>query len=73
VIPASPPPDVLDEVDAAWERAAELADEDRELHFTRDAAGGGLIIEARTLDGQRLRTIRPSEALAVMGGAPLAA
>ncbi len=73
MIPSSPPPDVLAEVDAASERAAQLAGEDRELHFTRNAASGRVIIEARTLDGELLRAVRPSEALEVMGGAPLAA
>lgn len=71
VIPASPPPEVLAEVDAAWERAAELAAQNRELHFTRDEASGRTIIEVRTLTGEVLRTIPPSQALDVMGGGAL--
>ena len=71
VIPASPPPEVLAAVDAAWERAAELAAQNRELHFARDEASGRLIIEVRTLDGEVLRTIPPSEALNVLAGAAL--
>jgi flagellar protein FlaG len=68
VIPASPPPEVLAEVDAAWERAAELAAQNRELHFTRDELSGRTIIEVRTLDGEVLRTIPPSKLLDVMSG-----
>jgi flagellar protein FlaG len=68
VIPASPPPEVLAEVDAAWERAAELAAQNRELHFTRDERTGRTIIEVRTLDGEVLRTIPPSKMLDVMSG-----
>jgi hypothetical protein len=71
VIPASPPPDVLAEVDAAWERAAELASANRELHFRRDEHSGRTIIEVRTLDGEVLRTIPPSRLLDVMAGGEL--
>ena len=71
VIPASPPPEVLAEVDAAWERAGDLAAQNRELHFARDEASGRLVIEVRTLDGEVLRTIPPSEALNVMSGGTL--
>ena len=71
VIPASPPPEVLDEVDAAWERATELAADNRELHFRRDERSGRLIIEVRTLDGEVLRTIPPSRVFDVMAGAEL--
>jgi hypothetical protein len=68
VIPASPPPEVLAEVDAAWERAAQLAAQNRELHFTRDEVSGRTIIEVRTLDGEVLRTIPPSKMLDAMSG-----
>jgi FlaG protein len=68
VIPASPPPEVLAEVDAAWERAAELAAANRELHFSRDEQTGRMIIEVRTLDGEVLRTIPPSRVFDVIGG-----
>jgi hypothetical protein len=71
VIPASPPPEVLAEVDAAWEHAAELAAENRELHFHRDERTGRMIIEVRTLDGEVLRTIPPSRTLDIMGGEAL--
>jgi FlaG protein len=70
-IPASPPPEVLAEVDAAWRRAAELAAQNRELHFSRDRETGRIIIEVRTLDGRVLKTIPPSKSLAVMAGGTL--
>jgi hypothetical protein len=68
VIPASPPPEVLAEVDAAWARAAELAAQNRELHFSHDDVTGRTIIEVRTLEGEVLRTIPPSKMLDVMSG-----
>jgi len=71
VIPASPPPELLDEVDAAWERAGALAAQNRELHFRRDADTGRTIIEVRTLAGELLRTIPPSKLLDVMSGGEL--
>jgi hypothetical protein len=71
VIPASPPPEVLAEVDAAWERAAELAAQNRELHLARDEVSGRTIIEVRTLEGAVLRTMLPSQMLDVMSGGEL--
>ena len=71
MIPASPPPEVLAEVDAAWARAADLAAENRELHFRRDEHTGRTIIEVRTLDGEVLRTIPPARMFAVMAGGAL--
>jgi hypothetical protein len=71
VIPASPPPEVLAEVDAAWERSAQLVASNRELHFRRDEQSGRTIIEVRTLDGEVLRTIPPSRMLDVMSGGDL--
>ena len=71
VIPASPPPEVLAEVDAAWERSSQLAAQNRELHFTRDESSGRMIIQVRSLDGEVLRTIPPSRALDIMGGGAL--
>jgi FlaG protein len=70
-VPANPPPDVLREVQAAGRRAAELAAQHRELHFEKDAASGRVIVQVRDLDGNVLRTIPPSHALAVMSGAAL--
>ena len=38
IVPASPPPEVLAEVDAAWDARAQLAAQGRELHFSTDEA-----------------------------------
>jgi hypothetical protein len=70
-VPATPPPDVLRDVQAAGRRAAELAAQQRELHFEKDPASGRVIVQVRDLDGNVLRTIPPSHALAVMSGAAL--
>jgi FlaG protein len=71
VVPVSPPPEVLAEVDAAWQRTMDLANENRELHFARDETTGRVIIEVRSLDGEVLKTIPPSKALDVMSGGRL--
>ena len=71
VIPAKPPAQVLDEVRAAAKRAEELRAQDRELHFTKDEASGRVVIQVRNADGDVLRTIPPSKALAVMTGEEL--
>jgi flagellar protein FlaG len=70
-VPATPPPDVMKEVEAAGRRAAELAAQHRELHFEKDATSGRVIVQVRDLDGNVLRTIPPSRALEVMSGAAL--
>jgi FlaG protein len=67
-IPASPPPDVLREVEAAGRRAEELWNARRELHFDVDDESGRVIIQVRDLDGHVIRTIPPSEALDIMSG-----
>ena len=51
--------------------SAELAASNRELHFRKDEESGRVIIQVRDLAGNVLRTIPPSEALAVMSGAPI--
>ncbi len=70
-LPPSPPPEVLDDVAAARDRAAELAANNRELHFSADEESGRVIVQVRDLEGNVIRTIPPSHALHVMsGGAP---
>jgi flagellar protein FlaG len=68
-VPATPPPEVLQQIDAAGRRAAELAAQHRELHFEKDPTSGRVIVQVRDLDGNVLRTIPPSRALEVMSGA----
>jgi hypothetical protein len=70
-LPPSPPPEVLDEVAAARDRAAELAAANRELHFSMDEASGRVIVQVRDLEGNVIRTIPPSGALSVMSGQPI--
>jgi FlaG protein len=70
-IPATPPADVLAEVDRAAARAEELARANRELHFQKDPDSGRIIVQVRDLEGNVLRTIPPSSALDVMSGSGL--
>ena len=69
-IPASPPPEVLEAMDAAARAARELHDQGRELRFG-NGPDGRLQIELRDLEGNVLRTIPPSELLDVATGASL--
>jgi hypothetical protein len=68
VLPASPPPSVLGAIAAAGQRAAALAEADRELHFALDDDGGLAEIEVRDLSGGLIRRLTPSQALSIMGG-----
>ena len=62
---------MLDEVAAARDRAAELAANNRELHFSMDEESNRIVVQVRDLAGNVIRTIPPSEALAVMSGQPV--
>lgn len=72
-IPPSPPPEVLEAMDAAGRVARELHETGRELRFVppRDGEHGRVRVEVRDLDGNVLRTIPPSELLDIAAGAPL--
>jgi hypothetical protein len=72
-LPSEPPPEVLDEVAAAWERAQEPAF--AELAFASVPALGRAWGELRHPDGTLLASISASEAIAIACGdaAPLAA
>jgi FlaG protein len=70
-LPPSPPAELLDEVAAARDRAAELAANNRELHFSTDAETGRVVVQVRDLQGNVIRTIPPSHALHVMSGGAL--
>lgn len=65
-IPPSPPPEVLDAMDAAARVARELHAQGRELRFA--TGEDGLRIELRDLDGNLLRTIPPSDLLDIASG-----
>lgn len=64
-IPASPPQEVLDAMDAASRAYQMLREQGRELRFSQDADTGRLTIEVRDLDGNLLRRIPPSKLLDV--------
>lgn len=68
-VPASPPPEVLEAMDAAGRVARELHEQGRELRFTSGV--DGLRIELRDLDGNVLRTVPPGELLDIASGAKL--
>ena len=68
VIPAGPPPEVSEQVSAAFVRAQDLIATDRELHFAKDPDTGRIAVEVRDLEGNVVRTIAPSEALEIMTG-----
>lgn len=70
-IPATPPPDVREQVERASGRYDELREEGRELHFATDEKSGRLVVEVRDLDGKVIRTIPPSKALDVISGESL--
>jgi hypothetical protein len=65
---AGPPPEVLQQIDVAWERARELFDSDLELHFEVDAVAGRVWAELRCPDGSLVERLSASEALALACG-----
>jgi hypothetical protein len=72
--PAGPPPEVLAEIDAAWERAQELFnDEALELHFEVDRRFGRAWAELRTADGTIAETLSACEAVDIACGTTTAA
>ena len=68
---ASPPPEVLQQIDVAWERARELFDSELELHFEVDASIGRVWAELRAADGTVVERLSASEALALACGATM--
>jgi hypothetical protein len=63
-----PPPEVLLQLDVAWERARELFASDLELHFEVDAASGRVWAELRCPDGSVAERLSATEALALACG-----
>jgi flagellar protein FlaG len=70
-VPPAPTEEVRRHVDRAAEIAAQLHENNRELHFSKDQETGRVVIQVRDLDGNVLKTIPPSRALDVMSGAAL--
>jgi len=67
-LPPGPLPEVLAEVDAAWERARELFESGLDLHFVLD---GGVRAELRTARGEVAERYSAREALAFVCGDPV--
>jgi hypothetical protein len=67
-VSAGPPPEVLAQIDAAWERAQELFTTDLELHFEVDRSWGQVWAELRNPDGTVAETLSASEAVALACG-----
>ena len=70
-IPSQPPESLQPEVDRAAQRVDELKAEGRQLHFAFDEGSGRVVVQVQDLDGNVLRTIPPSKALAVASGEKL--
>ena len=66
--PSGPPPEVLAEVAAAWERAQEPLIHDLLLGFSSEPALGRAWGELRMADGTLVERISASEALAIACG-----
>lgn len=60
---AGPPPEVLAQIDVAWERARDLFASDRALHFEVDDVLGQVWAELRDADGAVMDRLTASEAL----------
>ena len=71
-LPAGPPPEVQDEIGAAWERAQKPVDGVYELAFSSNAALRRAWGELRRPDGTPALRLTASEALAIACGDPVA-
>ena len=60
---AGPPPEVMAQIDVAWERARDLFDSDHELRFEVDDVFGEVWAELRDVDGTVKERLTASEAL----------
>ena len=67
-LPAGPPPEVLQQIEVAWERARELFESELELHFEVDVPIGRVWAELRCADGTVVERLSASEALALACG-----
>lgn len=65
----TPPPEALDAVGAAAEKAEQMAADDRELHFALDESTGRVTVQVRRLStGEVLRHIPAASALDLLSG-----
>ena len=64
------PDELWDELDIAYRRWDELAEQGRQLRF-RLRVPTGVQVDVCDEDGQRLHSIEPAEALVVAAGGPL--
>jgi hypothetical protein len=69
--PQTPPPEIIEAIDAAAQAYDELTATGQQLHFTVDQPSGALAVELLDLDGNPLTTISASEALRIAGGKSL--
>ena len=67
-LPTGPPPEVLQQIDVAWERARELLESDLEIHFEVDTELGHVWAEVRSADGSLVERLSAPEALALACG-----
>lgn len=65
---STPPAEVRKEVEFAYQRAIDLAANNRELHFATDQETGKIAVQVRDLDGKVIRTIPNTELFDVMSG-----
>ena len=67
-LPAGPPPEVLDEIDAAWERAQTPLEGGLELHFESDPVMRRAFASLRGPEGTVEQRLTATEALAIACG-----
>jgi hypothetical protein len=67
-LPPGPPPEVLEEVAAAWERAQDFLVDDLELAFESEPALGRAWAELRLADGTVVERLSACEAVAIACG-----
>lgn len=70
-LPEGPPPEVLQEIDLAWERAQAPVEGIFSLHFEADADSHRARGELRWPDGTVVSRLTASEALALACGDPI--
>jgi FlaG protein len=67
-IPSTPPAEVWRAMNAAAQHFEDMRARDRQLHFEKNADTGRVEVEVRDGNGDLIRVIPPSEALAAAGG-----